>query len=136
MGGGLDCAKKGNINIGASTPYAPIPRLRSHMPHLGYFSRALVALSLGLIGTALAAEAQDLLGQGVQWLGIIGIGGHGVHGLLPEFGRVMTKRGVDEETGEFLGPSRGEERRAALAVLAVGSIPRQGIPAALKFCRR
>ncbi|WP_395769110.1 ribosome biogenesis factor YjgA [Arenimonas sp.] len=33
----------------------------------------------------------------------------------------MTKRGVDEETGEFLGPSRGEERRAALAVLELAA---------------
>lgn len=33
----------------------------------------------------------------------------------------MTKRGVDEETGEFLGPSRGEERRAALAVLELAN---------------
>ena len=33
----------------------------------------------------------------------------------------MTKRGVDEETGEYLGPSRGDERRAALAVLALAS---------------
>ena len=29
------------------------------MPHLGYFSRALVALSLGLIGTASAAEPYE-----------------------------------------------------------------------------
>ena len=33
----------------------------------------------------------------------------------------MTKRGIDEETGEFLGPSRGEERRAALAVLELAA---------------
>lgn len=33
----------------------------------------------------------------------------------------MTKRGIDEETGEFLGPSRGEERRAALAVLELAN---------------
>ena len=26
-------------------------------------------------------------------------------------------RGIDEETGEYLGPSRGEQRREALAVL-------------------
>ncbi len=30
-------------------------------------------------------------------------------------------RGVDEETGEFLGPSRGDDRRAALAVLALAT---------------
>lgn len=33
----------------------------------------------------------------------------------------MTKRGIDEETGEFLGPSRGEDRRAALAVLELAA---------------
>lgn len=33
----------------------------------------------------------------------------------------MTKRGIDEETGELLGPSRGEERRAALAVLELAT---------------
>lgn len=33
----------------------------------------------------------------------------------------MTKRGVDEDTGEYLGPSRGEERRAALAVLTLAN---------------
>lgn len=30
-------------------------------------------------------------------------------------------RGVDEETGEYLGPSRGEQRREALAVLELAS---------------
>lgn len=30
-------------------------------------------------------------------------------------------RGVDEETGEFLGPSRGEQRREALAVLDIAA---------------
>ncbi len=30
-------------------------------------------------------------------------------------------RGVDEETGEFLGPSRGDDRRAALVVLALAT---------------
>jgi ribosome-associated protein len=33
----------------------------------------------------------------------------------------MTKRGIDEDTGEFLGPSRGEDRRAALAVLELAA---------------
>jgi ribosome-associated protein len=43
----------------------------------------------------------------------------------------MTKRGVDEETGEHLGPSRGQLRREALAVLELAERLVQESPARL-----